>query len=624
MWQDRVFNFEVQTRLGKRWIADSTHGGRAAAMERARALVSGGRHTAVRVIREDQNLAEEIVFQEECGPPAERPLTIAAVEEAAFCDDIDDLLSFPARRTVGRLLRQYLDRHNLTAFELVHDYGHLRILARQESFLNQAIHRVAAIQSRAGHGAASQRVEALYGLVNRHMDRVREAERPDRFEPLLKAGGVPALADGVERELPAPDWTLMTGRVLAAHLGSARDWSRKVGRALDLLDKDAGAASLGAVDEMLADVLDGADGVRDLLGYRPDLGSVFSALARVAAGRYGGDAEREPALARLDGAMSVHDLPLTRQTLLERVARGVGGVQPLTRESDAADCDAFVTLLAELTGSGGLAGGPLVCEAVTRRARMAFGRDGSDLNAAEGIAKVLSQLPTGAVRLGYLLGLTGSAFGERYPREVLASLLDEVQGVSDLKALLPPGAGRDETANALVELRESLSASALPEDLAEAVTRRLDRLLSQAPEPKAKGKAAPAPAPEVTAAPATASGSDALPLKAFRAGDLIFREGDPGDEAYLIVSGRVDITLAANGDQTVLATLARGDILGEMALVDNRPRMASARATEDTTLTVIPEESFRRRLDRLAESDRLIRRLMDVFVERIRTLAQSQ
>ncbi len=47
-------------------------------------------------------------------------------------------------------------------------------------------------------------------------------------------------------------------------------------------------------------------------------------------------------------------------------------------------------------------------------------------------------------------------------------------------------------------------------------------------------------------------------------------------------------------------------------------------ARNPPTLTVIPEESFRRRLDRLAESDRLIRRLMDVFVERIRTLAQSQ
>ena len=55
-----------------------------------------------------------------------------------------------------------------------------------------------------------------------------------------------------------------------------------------------------------------------------------------------------------------------------------------------------------------------------------------------------------------------------------------------------------------------------------------------------------------------------------------------------------------------------------MALIDEEPRMASARVVEDATLTAIPQESFRARLDRIAEVDRMIPRLLERYVERLR------
>jgi CRP-like cAMP-binding protein len=73
----------------------------------------------------------------------------------------------------------------------------------------------------------------------------------------------------------------------------------------------------------------------------------------------------------------------------------------------------------------------------------------------------------------------------------------------------------------------------------------------------------------------------------------------------------------------VQATLDRGEIIGEMSLIDNARRMASARALSDTELAIISRDSLQNRLDRLEKSDRVLRRLIAVLVSRIRGEAQS-
>ena len=94
-----------------------------------------------------------------------------------------------------------------------------------------------------------------------------------------------------------------------------------------------------------------------------------------------------------------------------------------------------------------------------------------------------------------------------------------------------------------------------------------------------------------------------------------------GDAAYLVASGEVEILLETENEPRRIGLLSRGEIFGEMALIDQGTRMASARATTDTVLTVISEDSFRKHLDKIAQSDRIMRRLLDVFVERLRSMA---
>ncbi len=75
---------------------------------------------------------------------------------------------------------------------------------------------------------------------------------------------------------------------------------------------------------------------------------------------------------------------------------------------------------------------------------------------------------------------------------------------------------------------------------------------------------------------------DQFQARTFVPGDVLLREGDTGDAAYLIESGHVEISKMVDGRRVVLNTLGPGAIVGEMALIDRAPRSATVTAVEQS------------------------------------------
>jgi CRP-like cAMP-binding protein len=75
-------------------------------------------------------------------------------------------------------------------------------------------------------------------------------------------------------------------------------------------------------------------------------------------------------------------------------------------------------------------------------------------------------------------------------------------------------------------------------------------------------------------------------------GTVLFREGDPGQEMFVLQSGRVQLTRRSRNEEKIVAVLTPGEFFGEMAIVNNRPRSATATVIADATLLAIDARTF--------------------------------
>jgi tetratricopeptide (TPR) repeat protein len=104
-------------------------------------------------------------------------------------------------------------------------------------------------------------------------------------------------------------------------------------------------------------------------------------------------------------------------------------------------------------------------------------------------------------------------------------------------------------------------------------------------------------------------------IRQYRDGEIIFREGEDSLAAFRLTRGRVRLVKAGAAGPLVLATLGKGEMFGEMGIVDGVPRSAAAIAEGAVTATVIPRNEF---LDRLQKDPELAFAVMTKLVQRLR------
>lgn len=99
--------------------------------------------------------------------------------------------------------------------------------------------------------------------------------------------------------------------------------------------------------------------------------------------------------------------------------------------------------------------------------------------------------------------------------------------------------------------------------------------------------------------------------KRIPAGTVLFHEGDGGEEMYIIQSGKVKISRRMRGVEKTLAVLTKGEFFGEMAILNDKPRSATAEVVEDSEMLVIDRTTF----------DSLLRSNVEIAIRFIKRLA---
>lgn len=108
-----------------------------------------------------------------------------------------------------------------------------------------------------------------------------------------------------------------------------------------------------------------------------------------------------------------------------------------------------------------------------------------------------------------------------------------------------------------------------------------------------------------------------MDVQKFAAGDVLFREGDT---AYLVESGSIEIISGEADDTRVLGSIIAGSLFGEMALISDMPRMATATAKEDAVCIVIPRKVFR---VVLFEADTVMKAMLLTLIGHVRSMNEK-
>lgn len=99
---------------------------------------------------------------------------------------------------------------------------------------------------------------------------------------------------------------------------------------------------------------------------------------------------------------------------------------------------------------------------------------------------------------------------------------------------------------------------------------------------------------------------------AYRAGQALVRQGQPGDAAYVLVEGKAEVSVETESGDYVIATLGPGDVMGEISILCDSPRTATVTASTDVSALRVRKDSFLQ----------LLRQFPEIAAEVMRSLAE--
>lgn len=474
--------FEVQVEREGRWIGEARVAQDKEARARATALLKGrGPYSAVRIVKEterpDGSFTERVIFSELKDASGGMTFQVGSVEEAPFCQTVDDLLAAPARMVMNRLFRRYLDHEVMTPVEVLHNRRALKRLADRDGLLPSAVSRTATAQANAHEGMSSkERAEHLHTLVAQADRRARTVDQ--RSLPDVSKHGLGPVYRSLKKNAPPGEHDYLAMTALAETLSTMRAWVAKLHTTILLAEPDLEPGAVVLLDQVISDVLGSATAVQDLLGEQPHLAGAIQMLLRLHRGEADawGKPDDDP-LVLLNGLIADGKLPETRAVIEDRVIRQVKGTQPLSRSEPDREQERLNNVLHDSFGTDGVIGGSAMAEALVIRQSRGRGMGNRDL-----IRVALPELIMAAPSLGHglelLAAFAGSPMGQSLYDEVETVVAQELAGLARIDQVLEAFGTPKERMERVTRLYYRLAESALSPNDRTALCTRLDTLLS--------------------------------------------------------------------------------------------------------------------------------------------------
>lgn len=480
--------FELHVRRDGRWGIEETSKSEAEAIETAKRRIRAPDIDGVRVVREGDNrfgrLSTNTVFSQEKPRGEGGTVVVGRIDRAPVCEERDALYGVPARQTMAKLFKGYLAKLVVTPTEVMHNAREMKRVMDRDNLVNTAIGRVANLQTGGDQTAAKGRRDTLFGFVDEIAARARDVEKVPL--PSIAKLGPDGLAEDVAakaRTNAEADYLLRVA--ISRDLVNERTWFGKLDSTVGWATSSAQPKPIAALDDFIADTLNDATLVQDLLGPQADLVSALKSLLDLIEGRPPTQ-RAKPDLAigevgataeKLGSLFEQGKLPGARSILLDRVRNELAGPNALTRGPASDEGNALHDLALRLVPAASeLIGGPDMAEALLERQSRIANRGGT-AGRRDAVGAICRLLVDPARQIRFVLAVRDSSTGTAVA-ETVDDILDRlIANAPDLTALAPRATSDSERLSIATGIFYQLDRSRLEPRRRDGLTRQIDQLL---------------------------------------------------------------------------------------------------------------------------------------------------
>lgn len=366
--------FEVFLKKDDRWQLHVLCDEEQDAVTEAQLLLRMNKTTQVKVVRHralsSAAASEMVVYEATANPPKEKPIVVSTpVGELAVCKVVDDLYTADARRTIGQVMRDYMQRANICTTELLHSFSHIRKLQDAQGLVNAGMHRVGAAQAAALNVPVKERMQLLDGLVTQCQQKARAFAGERGNYPDFKGNDLASLSTLIQQKVGLEHHDYVLNSLLTVWLFEYRSLLAKVDILSRLAQDNVETGLVRHVDAILADTMIFAEVVQELLAPQPNLGTALKVMGSVVLCRKGvADTITNPTMKIIATLIPQGHLPQTQAALADRLLREINTDRPLDQRAPDQEGALLDALVLSLTGEDGtILGGERTHQSVERR-----------------------------------------------------------------------------------------------------------------------------------------------------------------------------------------------------------------------------------------------------------------
>ncbi len=330
----RAYSYEIYVQVDGRWRLDKRLEGQTSntqnaneqleknAIAQANALLNMGDFQAVKVLRSRERSdgfgTQSEIFNKVATARPKTMTTRPYKGVFPVCNTIFDLATRPSVKAFGTVFREFLDKQNATAIELLHSPQHQRKLNDMSSFMRAGIYALAGAQTQPGLPGQAERSKKLEALFDKLMAHTRNA-MAEKNLPAFENNDFARLYERLSQRMKDDELRFMFFFQTTKVTQSLSSYAARLDIALnDMIERPMhGTAAL--LDEIAASCLDSTTLIQDLLGSRPGLSEALIALADLSAGKLEMPAKPDPLLEKVNRLLGENKLPLCADTLWERI-----------------------------------------------------------------------------------------------------------------------------------------------------------------------------------------------------------------------------------------------------------------------------------------------------------------